>query len=87
MKNQTIKPLSDLVVAVKEQPEHTTTEGLYLPENSKEKPLIAVVESVGPNVESIKVGDRIIYKQYETDTEINNIKYLIIKEQDILAIL
>jgi len=82
-----IKPLAHFVVAIKEAPEQTTTEGLVLPESSKEKPLIAVIQSVGPEVSTVKAGDRIIYKQFETDTEIDKIKYLIIKEQDILAIL
>jgi len=82
-----IKPLAHFIVAIKEAPEQTTTDGLYLPNDSKEHPLLALVKAVGVDVETVKAGDRIIYKQYETDTEIEKVRYLIIKEEDILAIL
>ena len=81
-----IKPLAARVVAVREEVSTKTASGLYLPENSKEKPVIAKVSAVGPDVKHLKVGDRIVYKEYSTtDLKVNDIEYLIIKEEDVLA--
>ena len=83
----TLKPLKDRIVAKKEQPLEKTKSGILLGE-AKEKPAYAVVESVGPEVKEIKKGDKIIYKEYSTtEIKIDNVDYLIIKEEDILATL
>lgn len=81
-----IKPLADRVVAVKEEAATKTASGLYLPDNAKEKPVLAKVEAVGPDVKSLKVGDKIVYKEYSTtELKINGTEYLIVKEEDVLA--
>ncbi len=83
----TLKPLQDRVVAIKEQPMETTKSGILLGE-AKEKPAYAVVESVGPDVKTIKKGDKIVYKNYSTtDIKIDDVDYIILKEEDILATL
>lgn len=84
--NSPIKPLADKVVAVREEALAKTASGLYLPDNAKEKPVIATVVAVGPDAKSLKNGDRIVYKEYSTtELKINDIEYLIVKEGDILA--
>lgn len=81
-----ITPLADRVVATREAEKTKTASGLYLPETAKEKPVAAVVESVGPDVKSVKKGDRIIYKEYSvTELTVDQVEYLIVKEEDILA--
>jgi chaperonin GroES len=81
-----IKPLADRVVAVREVAATKTASGLYLPDNAKEKPVMAKVVAVGPDVKTLKVGDRIIYKEYSTtELKIDGTEYLIVKEEDILA--
>ena len=81
-----IKPLADRVVAVREKAQEKTASGLYLPDSSKEKPVIATVVAVGPKVEQVAVGDKIVYKEYSTtDIKINETEYLIVKEDDVLA--
>ncbi len=81
-----IKPLADRVVAVREEAQTKTASGLYLPDNAKEKPSLAKVEAIGPDVKGIKVGDKIIYKEYSTtELKIDGTEYLIVKEEDILA--
>ena len=83
----TIKPLKDRVVAKLEKPLEKTKSGILLGE-AKEKPAYAVVESVGPDVKSVKKGDKIIYKEYSaTDVKLESDEYLILKEEDILATL
>ena len=81
-----IKPLADRVVAVREKAQEKTASGLYLPDSSKEKPVMATVVAVGPKVEQVAVGDKIVYKEYSTtDLKINETEYLIVKEDDVLA--
>lgn len=81
-----IKPLADRVVAVREEAKTQTASGIYLPDNAKEKPVLAVVAAVGPDVKGIKVGDKIVYKEYSTtELTIDGTEYLIVKEEDVLA--
>lgn len=81
-----IKPLADRVVAIREEAQAKTASGLYLPDNSKEKPVIAKIVAVGPVVKNLKINDRIVYKEYSTtDLKIDGNEYLIVKEEDVLA--
>jgi chaperonin GroES len=81
-----IKPLADRVVATRIEAAEKTASGLYLPDNAKEKPVVAEVKAVGPDVKHVKVGDKIIYKEYSTtDLKLDGTEYLIVKEEDILA--
>lgn len=80
-----IKPLNDKVVAVKQEPLTKTKSGILLGE-AKEKPAYAVVEAVGPNVKTVKKGDKIIYKEFSTNNiKIDDKEYVIVAEEDILA--
>lgn len=81
-----IKPLADRVVAVREEAKTKTASGIYLPDTAKEKPAYAVVEATGPDVKSIKKGDKIIYKEYTvTELKVDGTEYLIVREEDVLA--
>lgn len=81
-----IKPLADRIVAVREEAQAKTASGLYLPDNAKEKPVIAKIVAIGPDVKSLKAGDKIVYKEYSvTELKINETEYLIVKEEDVLA--
>ena len=81
-----IEPLGDRVVAVREEAKTQTASGLYLPDSLKEKPVIAEVKAVGGDVKNVKVGDKIVYKEYSTtDLKIDGTEYLIVREEDILA--
>ena len=81
-----IKPLADRVVAVREETPTKTASGLYLPNNAKEKPVIAKVAAVGPDVKSVTVEEKILYKEYSTtEIKIDGKEYLIVKEEDILG--
>lgn len=81
-----IKPLSDRIVMIQEEAKTQTASGLYLPEGSKEKPKVAKVEAVGPDVKGVKAGDRVLYKEYSTtEVKLDSVNYLLIKEEDVLA--
>lgn len=80
-----LKPLKDRVVAMIEKPLEKTKSGILLGE-AKEKPAYAVVESIGPEVKSVKKGDKIIYKEYSAnEVKVEGKEYVILKEEDILA--
>lgn len=82
-----IKPLTDRVVAKKDQPLEKTKSGILLGE-AKETPAYATVIAVGPEVKDVKKDDKILFKEYSTtEVEIDDEKYLILKEEDILATL
>lgn len=81
-----IKPLGDRVVAVREQAQEKTASGLYLPDNAKEKPVLAKVIATGKDVKNVKEGEKILYKEYSTtEIKIDGTEYLIVKEEDILG--
>ena len=81
-----ITPLADRVVAVREEAKTQTASGIYLPDSSKEKPVMAEVTAIGSDVKHVKVGDKIIYKEYSTtELKIDGVEYLVVKEEDILA--
>lgn len=82
-----LQPLGDYVVAVGEEAETKTKSGLYLPDKAQEKPKTAKVVAVGKEAKQLKVGDRIVYKSYSTtDVKVGGDEYILVKEEDILAI-
>jgi chaperonin GroES len=83
-----IQPLADYVVAKKEEEISKTASGILLPDSAKEKPIFAKVVAVGKDVEGIKVGDQIIYKnEYETTTvKDGSQEYTIVFKKNIIAI-
>ena len=82
-------PLGDRVVLKQVVAEETTKSGIVLPGQTKEKPQQAQVVAVGPKVEEIvAVGDKVIYSKYSgTEVELDGENYLVVKQDDILAIM
>ena len=80
-------PLGDRVVLKQVVAEETTKSGIVIPGQSKEKPQQAAVVAVGPDVENISVGQTVIYSKYAgTTVELDDVEYIIMKQEDILAI-
>jgi len=80
-----LNPLKDKVVAVKEEPIKKTSSGILLGE-AKETPAYATVESVGPEVKTIKKGDKIVFKEFSTtNIKVDDKDYIIVSEEDVLA--
>jgi chaperonin GroES len=83
-----IKPLADRLLAVREVAQTKTASGIYLPDTAKEKSVIATVIAVGPDITTIKLNDRIVYKEYATtELKVDGTDYIIIKQEDVLATL
>lgn len=91
-----LKPLQDRVVVEPSKSEEKTTSGIVLPETAQEKPQEGVVVAVGDGkLDSdnkripvgVKKNDKIIYSKYGgTEIKVNGKELLILKEDDILAI-
>ena len=82
------KPLKDRVFVSYTEELEKTAGGLYIPDSAKEKPQSGKVEVVGDDVKSLKVGDKILFDRYSgSKISIDNVEYLIIKEEDVLGIL
>ena len=90
-----IKPLGDRVVIEPIDQEETTASGIVLPDSAKEKPQEGKVVAVGAGkVENgervaleVSEGDHIIFSKYAgTEVEYKGKEYLILREDDILAI-
>lgn len=81
-----IIPMADRVVLVREKPQEKTANGLFLPDTAKEKPIMAKVVAVGSDVKEVAMDDKVVYKEYSvTELKIDDVEYLIVKEEDILA--
>ena len=89
-------PLGDRVVLKQIEAEETTKSGIVLPGQTKEKPQQAEVVAVGPGgvidgkevTMLVSVGDKVIYSKYAgTEVELDGTEYLVVKQNDILAII
>ncbi len=80
-----------MVIEPKEA-ETKTASGIYIPDTAKEKPQQGTVIAAGPGKKDepmeVKVGDVVLYGKYAgTEVTVEEKKYLIVKQSDILAIL
>lgn len=89
-----IKPLGERVVIKKVEKENVTASGIVLPDTAKEESNLAEVVAISQdllndkeiNVE-LKEGDKVIYSKYAgNEVEIDGDKVIVIKYQDLLAI-
>jgi len=88
-------PLGDRVVLKQVVAEETTKSGIVIPGQSKEKPQQAEIIAVGPGGMvngkevgmTVKVGQTVIYSKYAgTTVELDDVEYIIVKQDEILAI-
>jgi len=87
-----IQPLSDRVVIQPQEAETKTASGIYIPDSAKEKPQQGKVVAVGSGKKdhkmTVKVGDTVLYGKYAgTELKLEGNDYLIMREDDILAII
>ncbi|TVR58091.1 MAG: co-chaperone GroES [Spirochaetaceae bacterium] len=85
-----IKPLGDRVLLAIEVGEEKTKSGLFIPQTAQEKTQTGTVKAVGDDKDVIKVknGDKVMFDKYAgTNVTIDNVEYLVIKMQDIIAVI
>ena len=88
-------PLGDKIVLKQLEAEETTKSGIVLPGQAKEKPQEAEVIAVGPGgmvdgkevTMQVAVGQKVIYSKYAgTEVKLDGEEYIIVKQNDILAV-
>jgi len=91
-----LKPIFDRVVLLPKEAEKETQSGIILPTASQEKSQIATVVAVGEGgmidgkevKMQVKVGQEVLYAKYSgTEISFEGKKYIVLKQNDILAIL
>jgi chaperonin GroES len=91
-----LKPLGDRVIIKQDDAEQTTSSGLYIATESKEKPSSGVVLAVGEGKLNddgsrtpvpVAAGDRVVYSKYAgTEVENEGEKVVILRADDIFAV-
>lgn len=91
-----INPLEDRLVVKPAEAESKTASGIVLPETAKEKPTRGKVISVGPgkmlengkrSPVGVNVGEEVYYGKYAgTEVKINDDKFVILRESDLLGV-
>ena len=85
-----IKPLADRVLISPAEAEQKTAGGIIIPDTAKEKPSKGEIIAVGTGTKDeemvVKAGDTVLYGKYAgTEVEVDGVKYLIMRQADILA--
>ena len=91
-----IRPLNDRILIKRVEEEEKTKGGIIIPDSAKEKPAEGIVVAVGNGKHNdkgerialeVKVGDRVLFSKYGgTDVKLEGEDHLIMREDDILAI-
>jgi chaperonin GroES len=92
-----LKPIGDRIVVRPKSAEETTKSGIILPDTAKERPQEGEVMAVGTGrimddgtvvALSVKVGDTVLFSKYGgTEVKIGGEEYIILREDDVLAVL
>jgi chaperonin GroES len=92
-----VRPLQDRILIKRVEEETKTKGGIIIPDSAKEKPQEGLVVSVGPGkvnengkrvAPDVKAGDRILFGKYSgTDIKIDGEEHLILREDDVLAVI
>jgi len=91
-----VRPLNDRILVKRLEEEEMTKGGIIIPDSAKEKPAEGEVIAVGKGKINdngdrikldIKVGDRVLFSKYGgTDVKLDGVDHLIMREDDILAV-
>ncbi|EOA8617107.1 co-chaperone GroES [Staphylococcus aureus] len=92
-----LKPIGNRVIIEKKEQEQTTKSGIVLTDSAKEKSNEGVIVAVGTGrllndgtrvTPEVKGGDRVVFQQYAgTEVKRDNETYLVLNEEDILAVI
>ena len=92
-----LQPLNDRVLVKRLESEEKTAGGLYIPDTAKEKPCKGEVIAAGPGKLAengtrtplaVKKGDMVLFNKYAgTEVKLAGIEHLVMREEDILAII
>ena len=82
------KPLNQRILIEPLEQQSTTTSGLYIPDKAKEQPQQGVVRAVYDECEKVAVGNIVLYEKFVgTKFRLNDIEYLVLKDDDVLGVI
>lgn len=92
-----LRPLNDRVLVKREEEETKTAGGILIPDNAKEKPVLATVIAAGAGKRladghimpmEVKIGDKVLIGKYSgTEVKLGGVEHLILREDEVLGIL
>ncbi len=92
-----LQPLHDRILVKRLEEEEMTKGGIIIPDSAKEKPIKGEIIAAGPGktddkgnkiAMGVKQGDKVIFNKYAgTEIKVEDVEYLIMREDDILAII
>nr|AEP32435.1 delta GroS [Klebsiella pneumoniae] len=92
-----MKPLHDRVVIKRMEEEKLSAGGIVIPDSATEKPIKGEVVAVGTGkvldngqvrAPQVKVGDKVLFGKYSgTEVKLDGVELLVVKEDDLFAIL
>ncbi len=91
-----LRPLNDRVIIKRVEEEAMSAGGIVLPDSAKEKPSRGEVVAAGTGAVNdkgdvrpmaVKVGDKVLFGKYAgTEVEVNGDELLVMREDDIIAV-
>ncbi|HMU38150.1 MAG TPA: co-chaperone GroES [Pseudomonadota bacterium] len=97
MTGNKIRPLNDRVIVKRSPEEEITKGGIIIPDAAKEKPIQGEVIAVGPGktldngkvvAPDVAVGNKVLFGKYAgSEVKLNGVEHLILREDEILAVL
>lgn len=92
-----LQPVGERIVVQRQESEETTAGGIVLPDSAKEKPARGEVIALGSgkllddgsrSTSQLTIGDHVLFSSYAGETiEVDNVEYLLMREDDVLAII
>ena len=97
MSNLNLRPLGDRLIVQRLEKEQYSAGGIVIPDTAKEKPSEGLIVAVGPGKRmdngdlrglDVKAGDKVLFGKYAgSEIKLNDKDYLVLREEDIMAVI
>ncbi|MBQ9989105.1 MAG: co-chaperone GroES [Clostridia bacterium] len=90
-----IRPLGEMVLLRPVEQEQVSVGGIIIPDSAKEKPMMAIVEAVGPGgmvdgkeiTMVLKEGDKVVYRRYAgTEIKLDGVDYVMTRQSEVIGV-
>ena len=82
-----LKPMGENILLKQKEAAEATVSGIVLATATKEKPAIYEVMAVGPQVDAVKAGDKVVVSKHTgTDITLDKVDYKFVKQEELLAV-
>ena len=90
-----IQPLGDRILVEQKEEAEQIRGGIVIPDSAKEKPMMAIVEAVGPGgmvdgkeiTMVLKEGDKVVYRRYAgTEIKLDGVDYVMTRQSEVIGV-